>query len=223
MKQTIEIKLSGYGRTLAGRSTGKKIARYIGEVAVESKGVGLVLLNLDNMDAIDYPAAHEIITQTHDMKLSGRLKPRQRVAMMGGKENVVESMDAALKLSNRAALYYRNAAALTSSEWSVLGSIPPHLVETLRELYRLGEIDALRLSENLKIRVTACNNRLTELVVRGLVYRKSGNNGQRNVYLYGLGHAQTELKSKKSTKNLSANTNSRQELLKSARPGERGQ
>ena len=53
----------------------------------------------------------------------------------------------------------------------IVGEVPEHLVETLREIQAAGSITNADLAAKLDLNHTACNNRATRLIKLGLIHR----------------------------------------------------
>lgn len=89
------------------------------------------------------------------------------VVVFGANDEVVDTLEAVLRLRNMAVLVVRGEeAALVGGETG--------LRETARLAYALGEFSAADIANQLGTSLQAANNRLKELVRRGVLARTAG-------------------------------------------------
>ena len=174
--------ISQLGTVIFGREKGLEIVSYLKSQFPNLTEAGLLVFNLDGVESIDYPAADEIIWGLFTFSWGGEMLPGQRSVWLGGRENVLETFNAVHRNRDLVGFHFEDIESLKNNNWRLLGMLPKHLDDTLRELFMAGATDVNELAKRMKITMGACQNRLVDLMRRRLVVRRIGNS--RGKYIY---------------------------------------
>ena len=171
-KKLIIENISQLAKVIYGREKGIEIVSYLKSQLPNLAKTGLLAMNLEGVETIDYPAADEIIKGMFALSWAGEILPGQRSLWLGGRENVLETLTAAHRDRDLVGFHFKDIESLKNNNWRLLGMLPKHLDDTLRELFRAGTTDVNELAKRMEITNGACQNRLVDLMRRGLVIRR---------------------------------------------------
>jgi len=121
-------------------------------------------IDFQNMEALDFSAADEIVGIILGRIRSGEIKDRFII---------LENLNEGIEENVKAVLRFRKLACWTLSEgkYRALGSLKFSDTETLDLIRKEKKITSRKLSDVLKKPINTCSNRLNKLAKLGLIYR----------------------------------------------------
>jgi len=183
-----------FGKQLAMRPHGRKVQQALDAALRELPSGGVLVVDFNGVEMMDYSFADEALG-TLFSRMSAKEYPDRYLILavpddeMG--EALVENIEAALNRREVAALVLPedsvhavttlpansgepDANSRQGMEWRVIGTLPAHLIDTLRAVMDKGEITVRELADALKLdSATACNNRIAKLYQLHLVRREA--------------------------------------------------
>jgi len=122
------------------------------------------VLDFSGVDILDFSFASEVIGVIIS-RLAQELYGKHVILTQMNKF-VEENIGVALERPELCALIMDN------NKWRLLGKCSDKLIETLKLIIELKEVDTPTLAHHLKINIPACNNRLKTLNLLGLIDRE---------------------------------------------------
>jgi hypothetical protein len=164
---------------LVTRETGREVRSLIGRELGDSPVGSLLTLDFAGIGIIDFSCADECLAKVVTRLIAGEYGEKY-LRLTGLGESQRENIHVALERKRLPALLVENDGA-----WDCLGTVPPHLRETLRLLVDRGGISARELVGALGLELTAASTRLGSLHRLRLVRRRErsiGDGGREFVY-----------------------------------------
>lgn len=169
--------VEGGGRLLFTREAGRAF-RGLLEAAIEDLPTGGILfVDTRGVEMMDYSFADEAIGSVVSRAARGDYGPRH-VVLLENERDLLENVGMSLWVRQETALRVEEIGG----EAHVVGNLEEHLRETLDVIRAAGPITTAELAARLKLNQTACNNRATNLLERGLIKRRKETGGRRFVY-----------------------------------------
>ncbi len=192
MNKVVTQSLGQFGKYLAMRPQGLKVQQELDAVLRQLPPDSVLAVNFDGVEMMDYSFADEALGTLYS-RMAAREYPDRYLILAAGddelSQNLLENVEVALHQREIAALVLPKAIfdSLTSGsdaplsgeerqnlQWRVIGTLPPHLVETLRAVMDKEQVTVRELADALQIdSATACNNRIARLHQLRLVRRKA--------------------------------------------------
>lgn len=201
MDKTAKQSLGEFGKQLAMRPQGRKVQEALDAQLRRLPPGGVLVVDFDGVEMMDYSFADEALGTIYS-RMAAKEYPDRHVVLAVREdelgEALLENIEAALNRREVAALVLpcdgkakgraafreaslderngreRNGRGRKAPAWRVVGTLPSHLVDTLRAVMDKGEITVRELADTLKIdSATACNNRIAKLYQMHLVRRQA--------------------------------------------------
>lgn len=195
MKTVQRKSLSEFGSQLAMRPNGRKVQEALDKELRRLPAGGVLLIDFDGVEMMDYSFADEAFGTLYS-RMSAREYPDRHLVLLTREdemsEALLENIEVALNRREVAALVLpagdiaaleavlrkggsgENGKSPEVPEWQVLGTLPAHLIETLREVMGKGTVTVRELAMALGLdSATACNNRIAKLYQLHLVRREA--------------------------------------------------
>ncbi len=193
MEKTARQSLGEFGRQLAMRPQGRRVQEALDAQLRRLPPGGVLVVDFDGVEMMDYSFADEALG-TILSRMAAKEYPDRHVVLSMREdelgEALLENIEAALNRREVAALVlprdaktpdkvtFRkvspDASERKSLSWRIVGTLPAHLVDTLRAVMDKGEITVRELADTLKLdSATACNNRIAKLYQMHLVRREA--------------------------------------------------
>ncbi len=187
-RQVERQSLGEFGKQLAMRPLGRRVQEKL-DARLRALPAGSVLIvDFEGVEMMDYSFADEALGTILSRMSAKEYPDRHLVIETKGDElgdALLENVEVALNRREVAALVLPENASTQSAKkaenvsavagkWRILGTLPTHLVETLRAVMDKGCVTVRDLSESLKLdSATACNNRIARLHQMHLVRREA--------------------------------------------------
>ncbi|HEX8237840.1 MAG TPA: DUF4325 domain-containing protein [Abditibacteriaceae bacterium] len=190
MNKTIKQSLGEFGAMLAMRPQGRRVQEALDGRLRELPPGGVLVIDFDGVEMMDYSFADEALGTIYSRMAAKEYPDRHLVLEVREDElgeALLENLEVALNRREVAALVLSRSAKgsatktatfpgrdAKSSPWRVVGTLPGHLVETLKAVMDKGQITVRELAGMLGLdSATACNNRIARLYQLHLVRREA--------------------------------------------------
>jgi hypothetical protein len=179
--------LGEFGKQLAMRPHGRKVQESLDGQLRKLPPGGVLIIDFDDVEMMDYSFADEALGVIYS-RMAAKEYPDRHVVLAARddelNEALLENVEVSLSRREVAALVLPHTeerpaeTALDgdrkSANWRVIGTLPGHLVDTLRAVMDKGEITVRELASALDLdSATACNNRIAKLYQMHLVRRQA--------------------------------------------------
>ena len=186
--------LGAWGKQLAMRPQGRRVQQELDTLLRQLPPDSVLVVDFAGVEMMDYSFADEALGAIFS-RMSAREYPDRYIVLASGEGELdsalLENVEVALRQRDVAALVLPKdqindasdaiASALpivlraeAAEAWSVAGTLPQHLVDTLRAVMEKQQVTVRELAEELKIdSPTACNNRIARLHQLRLVRREA--------------------------------------------------
>lgn len=188
--------LGKWGKQLAMRPQGRQVQQELDAMLRALPPDSVLVVDFDGVEMMDYSFADEALGALFS-RMSAKEYPNRYVVLAAGEgelgEALLENVEVALARREVAALVLpkeqlellENADAINenaagtvhpdrAAQWRVAGTLPTHLVETLRAVMEKQQVTVRELADALQIdSATACNNRIAKLYQLRLVRREA--------------------------------------------------
>ena len=155
------------GKLMVTRGTGRRVREALVEALEALPSGGVLYVDTRGVELMDYSFADEALGILVSRVAAGEYGDRHVVLIEEDRE-LLENVEASLRQRGLAMIRVEEPVAAPG----IVGEVPEHLVETLREIYGAGSISNADLATKLGINHTACNNRATRLLKLGLIHRR---------------------------------------------------
>jgi hypothetical protein len=187
--------LGKWGKQLAMRPHGRRVQQDIDALLRGLPNDAVLVIDFDGVEMMDYSFADEALGAIF-ARMSAKEYPNRYVilATSSGELNeaLLENVEVALARREVAAIVLpkdqlniepietiKDATPTTlkegrATDWRVVGTLPQHLVDTLRAVMEKQQVTVRELADALQIdSATACNNRIAKLYQLRLVRREA--------------------------------------------------
>ncbi len=199
LKSVVLQPMSSFGKHLAMRPHGRAVQQEIDSLLRSMPMESVLIIDFEGVEMMDYSFADEALGAIFS-RLSAKEYPNRYIVLAAGEgdlaEALIENVEVALARREVAALVLpkdgienANEAATVAEkksgampvvlkadagEWRVAGTLPQHLIETLRAVMDRQQVTVRELADELQIdSATACNNRIARLYQLRLVRREA--------------------------------------------------
>jgi hypothetical protein len=203
LKSVVLQPMSSFGKQLAMRPHGRAVQQEIDSLLRSLPPESVLVIDFEGVEMMDYSFADEALGAIFS-RLSAKEYPNRYIVLAAGEgdlaEALIENVEVALARREVAALVLpkdgieepdaggepsepsapgkRGAMPVVlkadAGEWRVAGTLPQHLVETLRAVMDRQQVTVRELADELHIdSATACNNRIARLYQLRLVRREA--------------------------------------------------
>jgi PAS domain-containing protein len=154
------------GKLMVTRGTGRRVREALAEALEGLPSGGVLYVNTRGVELMDYSFADEALGILVSRVSAGEYGDR-RVVLVEEDRELLENIEASLRQRDLAIVRVDKPGARPQ----IVGEVPEHLVETLREIQDAGSITNAELAAKLGLNHTACNNRAANLFKLGLIHR----------------------------------------------------
>jgi len=183
----VQVSVKIARRTLAGgeaghlvtRETGREVRSFIGRELGDAFPGSLTTLDFSGVGIIDFSCADECLAKVVTRLIAGEYGDKY-LRLSGLGESQRENIHVALERKRLPAILVGGPGG-----WDCLGTVPPHLRETLRLVVSRGGLSAREMVGVLGLELTAASTRLGSLHRLRLVRRRErtiGDGGREFVY-----------------------------------------
>ncbi len=199
LKSVVLQPMSSFGKHLAMRPHGRAVQQEIDSLLRSMPAESVLVIDFEGVEMMDYSFADEALGAIFS-RLSAKEYPNRYIVLATGEgdlaEALIENVEVALARREVAALVLpkegienTNQASTSAEkksgampvvlkadagEWRVAGTLPQHLIETLRAVMDRQQVTVRELADELQIdSATACNNRIARLYQLRLVRREA--------------------------------------------------
>lgn len=165
------------GKLMVTRGTGRVVRQALADALTELPKGGVLYVDTRSLEFVDYSFADEALGILVSRVAGGEYGDRHLVLVEEDRD-LLENVEASLRQRNLAMIRVPEVGG----EPAVVGILEDHLLETLEAVRKVGPITTADLAARLGVNHTACNNRATNLVERGLIARRKETGGRRYVY-----------------------------------------
>lgn len=165
------------GKLMVTRGTGRTVRGALVEALSALPKGGVLYVDTRNVEMMDYSFADEALGILVSRVAGGEYGERH-IVLVESDRDLLENVEASLRQRNLAMIRVPEVGG----EPAVVGTLEGHLLETLEAVREVGPITTADLAARLGVNHTACNNRATNLVERGLIARRKETGGRRYVY-----------------------------------------
>jgi hypothetical protein len=190
MDKTIKQSLGEFGSMLAMRPQGRRVQEALDARLRALPPGGVLVIDFDGVEMMDYSFADEALGTIYSRMAAKEYPDRHLILEVREDElgeALLENLEVALNRREVAALVLSRAdngqttqtatfpgRDAKSSPWRVVGTLPGHLVDTLKAVMDKGQITVRELATMLGLdSATACNNRIARLYQLHLVRREA--------------------------------------------------
>ena len=146
----------GKRKRLFFSDSGVKLRERIVKKIYAEKAHDLVILNFADIEVVDVSFAREGFVKLISMLSTD--EPHPQLLFLNVNDYVKQNLDLSMKEHKKFALTADN-----KKNWELIGKCSEQIRETVCALIKLKETTAKRLSKELNIELTTCNNRLMSL------------------------------------------------------------
>jgi hypothetical protein len=193
-KPIVMQSLGKWGKQLAMRPHGRHVQQELDAILRDLPADSVLVVDFDGVEMMDYSFADEALGALFS-RMSAREYPNRYIVLAAGEgelgEALLENVEVALSRREVAALVLPKdqlevgpdtelqsapmvVRADSGDHWRVAGTLPSHLVETLRAVMEKQQVTVRELADALQIdSATACNNRIAKLHQLRLVRREA--------------------------------------------------
>ncbi len=176
--RVFEVSGGDFGnRLMVTRGTGRVVRQALADALAELPKGGVLYVDTRTLEFVDYSFADEALGILVSRVAGGEYGDRHLVLVEEDRD-LLENVEASLRQRNLAMIRVPEIGG----EPAVVGILETHLLETLEAVRKVGPITTADLAARLGVNHTACNNRATNLVERGLIARRKETGGRRYVY-----------------------------------------
>jgi hypothetical protein len=154
------------GKLMVTRGTGRRVREALAEALEGLPSGGVLYVDTRGVELMDYSFADEALGILVSRVSAGEYGDR-RVVLVEEDRELLENIEASLRQRALAMVRVDEPGARPH----IVGEVPEHLVETLREIQDAGSITNAELAAKLGLNHTACNNRAANLFKLGLIHR----------------------------------------------------
>jgi hypothetical protein len=154
------------GKLMVTRGTGRRVREALAEALEGLPSGGVLYVDTRGVELMDYSFADEALGILVSRVSAGEYGDR-RVVLVEEDRELLENIEASLRQRDLAMVRVDKPGARPQ----IVGEVPEHLVETLREIQDAGSITNAELAAKLGLNHTACNNRAANLFKLGLIHR----------------------------------------------------
>jgi hypothetical protein len=154
------------GKLMVTRGTGRRVREALAEALEGLPSGGVLYVDTRGVELMDYSFADEALGILVSRVSAGEYGDR-RVVLVEEDRELLENIEASLRQRALAMVRVEEPGARPQ----IVGEVPEHLVETLREIQDAGSITNAELAAKLGLNHTACNNRAANLFKLGLIHR----------------------------------------------------
>jgi hypothetical protein len=154
------------GKLMVTRGTGRRVREALAEALEGLPSGGVLYVDTRGVELMDYSFADEALGILVSRVSAGEYGDR-RVVLVEEDRELLENIEASLRQRALAMVRVDEPGARPQ----IVGEVPEHLVETLREIQDAGSITNAELAAKLGLNHTACNNRAANLFKLGLIHR----------------------------------------------------
>ena len=197
LKSVVLQPMSSFGKQLAMRPRGREVQQEIDSLLRSLPPESVLVIDFEGVEMMDYSFADEALGAIFS-RLSAKEYPNRYIVLAAGEgdlaEALIENVEVALARREVAALVLpkegieealgadgkRRTGPMPvvlkadAGEWRVAGTLPQHLIETLRAVMDRQQVTVRELADELQIdSATACNNRIARLYQLRLVRREA--------------------------------------------------
>jgi hypothetical protein len=190
MNKTIKQSLGEFGSMLAMRPQGRRVQEALDARLRELPSGGVLVIDFDGVEMMDYSFADEALGTIYS-RMAPKSIPTATLCWKYAKTNsekrcwkTWKSRSTGAKWRHWCCRARMRAAApkprpspgrdAKSSPWRVVGTLPGHLIDTLKAVMDKGQITVRELACMLGLdSATACNNRIARLYQLHLVRREA--------------------------------------------------
>lgn len=197
LKSVVLQPMSSFGKHLAMRPRGREVQQEIDSLLRSLPPESVLVIDFEGVEMMDYSFADEALGAIFS-RLSAKEYPNRYIVLAAGEgdlaEALIENVEVALARREVAALVLpkegieealgadgkRRTGPMPvvlradAGEWRVAGTLPQHLIETLRAVMDRQQVTVRELADELQIdSATACNNRIARLYQLRLVRREA--------------------------------------------------
>jgi hypothetical protein len=165
------------GKLMVTRGTGRVVRQALADAVEELPKGGVLYVDTRSLEFVDYSFADEALGILVSRVAGGEYGDRHLVLVESDRD-LLENIEASLRQRDLAMIRVPEVGG----EPVVIGTLEDHLLETLETVRKVGPITTADLAARLGVNHTACNNRATNLVERGLIARRKETGGRRYVY-----------------------------------------
>jgi hypothetical protein len=165
------------GKLMVTRGTGRIVRQALVDALTELPKGGVLYVDTRGLEFVDYSFADEALGILVSRVASGEYGDRH-VVLVEEERDLLENVEASLRQRDLAMIRVEEIGG----EPAIVGSLEDHLLDTLNAVRQSGPITTADLANRLGVNHTACNNRATNLVERGLIARRKETGGRRYVY-----------------------------------------
>ena len=195
MGKVVRQSLGQFGKYLAMRQEGRKVQEALDITLRKLPPGGVLVIDFDGVEMMDYSFSDEALGTLYSRMAAKEYPDRYLVLAVGDDEvsvGLMENVEVALNRREVAALSVPRAALEESSatdkaaphpfvklakngdDCQVIGTLPAHLIDTLRAVMGRQEATVRDLADDLQLdSATACNNRVARLYQLHLVRREA--------------------------------------------------
>jgi hypothetical protein len=195
MDKVVRQSLGQFGKHLAMRPQGRKVQEALDITLRKLPPGGVLVVDFDGVEMMDYSFSDEALGTLYSRMAAKEYPDRYLVLAVGDDEvstALMENVEVALNRREVAALSVPRAALEDSptegkataqptiklskngDDCQVIGSLPAHLIDTLRAVMGRHEATVRDLADDLQLEsATACNNRVARLYQLHLVRREA--------------------------------------------------
>jgi hypothetical protein len=195
MDKVVRQSLGQFGKHLAMRPQGRKVQEALDITLRKLPPGGVLVVDFDGVEMMDYSFSDEALGTLYSRMAAKEYPDRYLVLAVGDDEvstALMENVEVALNRREVAALAVPRSAlaealaaddktspqivklAKNGEDCQVIGSLPAHLIDTLRAVMERHEATVRDLADDLQLdSATACNNRVARLYQLHLVRREA--------------------------------------------------
>jgi hypothetical protein len=166
----VSFKINKFGQRVGTRDEGK-VAQPEIEAVINRLPYGeILILDFEGIDLLGYSFADQAIAITLHRLVSNEYGDKY-ILIKCHKIDILESLEVALEKRQITAI-----AIDDGGKWFCVGLKKENLMETLDIIIERKEITTSDLADIMKLTVTNCNNRVSELAAMKLIKREKVNN-----------------------------------------------
>ncbi|MGH3088877.1 MAG: winged helix-turn-helix domain-containing protein [Rubrobacteraceae bacterium] len=165
------------GKLMVTRGTGRTVREALAEALEELPKGGVLYVDTRGVEMMDYSFADEALGILVS-RVANREYGDRYLVLVEEDRDLLENVEASLRQRDLAMIRVEEVGA----QPTVIGALKDHLLNTLNVVQETGSITTAQLAERLGVNHTACNNRATNLVKRGLIGRRTEAGGRQYTY-----------------------------------------
>lgn len=159
----IDISEIAGGRQLWYAEKGSSVRQAVSEIIRSNKHEKMFALDFKDVEVADTSFIREAFVKLlHEQRMETN---RPQILFKNVSEYMIENLDASFSKHNHFTM------VATGDQWDIIGKASQQLKQTLRIILSKKECTAKQLASDLKINMTAANNRLSKLLEMSVVSR----------------------------------------------------